>query len=67
GDRTAEQLKMAIGSAWPFTDEPNAEIRGRDLVSGLPKTVIITAAEVREALEEPVQGVVDAVKYCLDK
>ena len=67
GDRTAEQLKMAIGSAWPFTDEPNAEIRGRDLVTGLPKTVIITAAEVREALEESVQGVVDAVKYCLDK
>jgi rod shape-determining protein MreB len=67
GDRTAEQLKMAIGSAWPFTDEPNAEIRGRDLVTGLPKTVIITAAEVREALEESVQGIVDAVKYCLDK
>jgi rod shape-determining protein MreB len=67
GDRTAEQLKMAIGSAWPFTDEPNAEIRGRDLVTGLPKTVIITAAEVRESLEEPVQGIVDAVKYCLDK
>ena len=67
GDRTAEQLKMAIGSAWPFSDEPNAEIRGRDLVTGLPKTVVITAAEVREALEEPVQGIVDAVKYCLDK
>ena len=67
GDRTAEQLKMAIGSAWPFSDEPNAEIRGRDLVTGLPKTVIITASEVREAIEEPVQGIVDAVKYCLDK
>lgn len=67
GDRTAEQLKMAIGSAWPFTDEPNAEIRGRDLVTGLPKTVIITAAEVREAIEEPVQGIVDAIKFCLDK
>jgi len=67
GDRTAEQLKMAIGSAWPFSDEPNAEIRGRDLVTGLPKTVIITAAEVREALEEPVVGIIDAVKYCLDK
>jgi rod shape-determining protein MreB len=67
GDRTAEQLKMAIGSAWPFSDEPNAEIRGRDLVTGLPKTVIITAAEVREAIEVPVQGVIDAVKYCLDK
>jgi rod shape-determining protein MreB len=67
GDRTAEQLKMAIGSAWPFVDEPNAEIRGRDLVTGLPKTVIITAGEVREAIEEPVQGIVDAVKFCLDK
>jgi len=67
GDRTAEQLKMAIGSAWPFSDEPNAEIRGRDLVTGLPKTVIITAAEVREAIEEPVAGIIAAVKYCLDK
>jgi rod shape-determining protein MreB len=67
GDRTAEQLKMAIGSAWPFSDEPNAEIRGRDLVTGLPKTVIITAAEVREALEEPVMGIIDAIKFCLDK
>jgi rod shape-determining protein MreB len=67
GDRTAEQLKMAIGSAWPFSDEPNAEIRGRDLVTGLPKTIVITAAEVREAIEEPVQGIIDAVKYCLDK
>ncbi len=67
GDRTSEQLKMAIGSAWPFSDEPHAEIRGRDLVTGLPKTVIVTAQEVREAIEEPVQAVVDAVKYCLDK
>ena len=67
GDRTAEQLKMAIGSAWPFNDEPNAEIRGRDLVTGLPKTVIVTAQDVREAIEEPVQAFVDAVKYCLDK
>jgi rod shape-determining protein MreB len=67
GDRTAEQLKMAIGSAWPFSDEPNAEIRGRDLVTGLPKTVVVSAQEIREAIEEPVQAVVDAVKFCLDK
>jgi rod shape-determining protein MreB len=66
-EAVVDWVKKAIGSAWPFTDEPNAEIRGRDLVTGLPKTVIITAAEVREALEEPVQGIVDAVKYCLDK
>jgi len=67
GDRTAEQLKMAIGSAWPYSDEPSAEIRGRDLVTGLPKTVVVSAQEVREGIEEPVQAVVDAVKYCLDK
>jgi len=67
GDRTSEQLKMAIGSAWPFSDEPNAEIRGRDLVTGLPKTVIVSAQEIREAIEEPVQAVVDSVKFCLDK
>ncbi len=67
GDRTAEQLKMAVGSAWPYSDEPSAEIRGRDLVTGLPKTVVVSAQEVREGIEEPVQAVVDAVKYCLDK
>jgi rod shape-determining protein MreB len=67
GDRTAEQLKMAIASAWPFSDEPNAEVRGRDLVTGLPKTVVVTAQELREGIEEPVQAIVDSVKFCLDK
>ncbi len=67
GERTAEQLKMAIGSAYPFAREPAAEVRGRDLVTGLPKNVMLSAAEVREAIEEPVQAVVDAVKYTLDK
>jgi rod shape-determining protein MreB len=67
GDRTAEQLKLAIGSAWPYSEEPSAEIRGRDLVTGLPKTVVVSAQEVREGIEEPVQAIVDAVKYCLDK
>jgi rod shape-determining protein MreB and related proteins len=67
GERTAEEIKMAIGSAYPFTDEPHAEIRGRDLVSGLPKTIIISAAEVRRAIEEPVNAIVDAVKTTLDK
>ena len=62
GERTAEEIKMAIGSAFPAEDEPHAEIRGRDLVSGLPKTVVISAAEVRKAIEEPVNLVVDAVK-----
>jgi rod shape-determining protein MreB and related proteins len=67
GERTAEEIKMALGSAYPSEDEPHAEIRGRDLVSGLPKTVVISAAEVRKAIEEPVNLIVDAVKNTLDK
>src|SRR5579863_5682740 len=62
GERTAEEIKMALGSAYPTKDEPQAEIRGRDLVSGLPKTVLITAEEVRQAIEEPVNLIIDAVK-----
>jgi rod shape-determining protein MreB and related proteins len=67
GERTAEEIKMALGSAFPAEDEPHAEIRGRDLVSGLPKTVVISAAEVRRAIDEPVNLIVDAVKNTLDK
>ena len=67
GERTAEQLKMAIGSAYPYADEPSAEVRGRDLVTGLPKTVVLSSPEIREAIEEPVAAFVDAVKYTLDK
>jgi len=67
GERTAEQIKMAIGSACPSADEPHAEIRGRDLVSGLPKTVVISAGEVRRAIADPVSAVVDAVTATLDK
>ncbi|HVR31375.1 MAG TPA: rod shape-determining protein [Acidimicrobiia bacterium] len=67
GERTAEQLKMAVGSAWPQPEEPAAEVRGRDLITGLPKTILLTAPEIREAIEEPTQAVVDAVKYTLDK
>jgi rod shape-determining protein MreB len=68
GERTAEEIKMAIGSAYPYAeDEPHAEIRGRDLVSGLTKTIVISAEEVRRAIEEPVNSIVDAVKTTLDK
>ena len=67
GERTAEEIKMALGSAYPSEDEPHAEIRGRDLVSGLPKTVVISAAEVRRAIEEPLNLIIDAVKNTLDK
>ncbi|MEO5876563.1 MAG: rod shape-determining protein [Streptosporangiaceae bacterium] len=68
GERTAEEIKMAIGSAFPSGgEEPHAEIRGRDLVSGLPKTIVISAEEIRRAIEEPVNAIVDAVKTTLDK
>lgn len=67
GERTAEEIKMQVGSAFPMNDEPHAEIRGRDLVSGLPKTIVIAGEEVRKAIEEPVNSVVDAVKITLDK
>jgi len=67
GERTAEQVKLAIGSAWPYPDEPAAELRGRDLVSGLPKTIVLSSQDIREAMEEPVQAVIDAIKYTLDK
>jgi rod shape-determining protein MreB len=67
GERTAEEIKMAIGSAFPTADEPHAEIRGRDLVSGLPKTIVVSAEEIRKAIEEPVNAIIDAVKTTLDK
>ena len=67
GERTAEEIKISIASAFPFPDEPQAEIRGRDLVSGLPKTIVVEAEEIRRAIEEPVNAIVDAVKNTLDK
>jgi rod shape-determining protein MreB len=67
GERTAEEIKMAIGSAYPLQGENDAEIRGRDLATGLPKTIVVTAAEIRKALEEPVNAIVNAVKGTLDK
>ena len=53
GERTAEEIKMTLGSAFPMTQEPEAEIRGRDMVSGLPSTVVVSSAEIRRALEAP--------------
>jgi rod shape-determining protein MreB len=67
GERTAEEIKLAIGSAHPPEEELQAEIRGRDLVSGLPKTILISDGEIREAMEEPVSSIVEAVKNTLDR
>jgi rod shape-determining protein MreB and related proteins len=67
GDRTAEEIKIQMGSAWPMEEELTADIRGRDLISGLPRTVQITTEHVREAVAEPISAIVDAVKTTLDK
>lgn len=61
GERTAEELKIAIGSAYPQIEEPKAEIRGRELASGLPKPILVGAEEVREAMDECVEQIVQAV------
>ena len=65
GERTAEEIKVTIGSAWPTENEYAAEVRGRELMSGLPKTVVLSAEEVREAIDEPVSAIVDSVIACL--
>jgi rod shape-determining protein MreB len=67
GERTAEEIKVALGSAYPLEEELYAEIRGRDLVTGLPKTIVVSTEEIRDAIEEPVSAIVDAVKVTLDK
>ena len=67
GERTSEEIKIALGSAFPLEEELHAEIRGRDLVTGLPKTVVVSTEEIRRAIDEPVSAIIDAVKVTLDK
>ncbi|MDF2547040.1 rod shape-determining protein [Anaerosolibacter sp.] len=67
GERTAEEIKLNIGSAYPKNNEPKMAIRGRDLVSGLPKTLEISSSEILDALHEPVNSIIDAIKYTLEK
>jgi rod shape-determining protein MreB len=67
GERTAEEIKIALGSAFALEEELHAEIRGRDLVTGLPKTVVVSTEEIRKAIDEPVSAIIDAVKVTLDK
>ncbi|MBI3946220.1 MAG: rod shape-determining protein [Armatimonadetes bacterium] len=66
GDRTAEDVKIQIGSAYPQEEELTMEIRGRDLISGLPRRAVLTSSEVREAIAEPVSEVVETVKETLE-
>jgi rod shape-determining protein MreB len=67
GERTAEDIKIEVGSAFPQENETSIQVRGRDLVTGLPKTFTLTSAEVRDALLEPVNTIVDAIRLTLEK
>ena len=67
GERTAEQIKFEIGSAFPLDEPMTMEIKGRDLIEGIPKTLTITDAEIREALQEPVSIIVNAVRVALER
>jgi len=67
GESTAEQIKVQIGSAFPLEDELEMEVKGRDLVAGIPKTLRITSTEIRDALNEPVSIIVEAVKQALEQ
>ena len=67
GDSTAEEIKMNVGSAFPLDEEKDMEVRGIDLVSGIPKTIKVTSKEIRGALEKPVSQIINAVKQALEK
>ncbi len=66
GDRTAEETKLTIGSAFPLPEEMKMTVRGRDLVTGLPRSAVINSEEIREAISEPVGQIVEAVKVALE-
>lgn len=67
GERSAEQIKLTIGNAFPKPKDEFMEVRGRDLITGLPKNVTITSTEINEALREPINAIVDAIKFTLEK
>ena len=67
GERTAEKIKLEIGSTFEMAEEMTLEVRGRDLITGLPKNIFITSQEIRRALDEPLTAIVDAIKTTLEK
>jgi rod shape-determining protein MreB and related proteins len=67
GERRAEEIKIKLGSAYPVGERLTMEVKGRDLIDGIPKTIVVTDEEVREALREPVMAIVDAVRTCLER
>jgi len=66
GERTAEEIKITIGSAYPLQEEKRMDVKGRDLVAGLPKTLHVTSEEIREALQEPISAIVDVIRNALE-
>jgi rod shape-determining protein MreB len=66
GERSAEEIKIEIGSAYPMDDNRHMEVKGRDLVSGIPKTIVISEEEIRDALDEPISQIVEGVKVALE-
>jgi rod shape-determining protein MreB len=67
GERSAEEIKIKIGSAYPLEEEMTLEVKGRDLVAGLPKTITVTSEEIREALQEPLRAILEATKISLER
>ncbi len=67
GERTAEEIKIKVGSAYPLEQELQMEVRGRDLIAGLPKTITVTSEEIREALQEPINAIVERVRSVLEE
>ncbi|MCX5699349.1 MAG: rod shape-determining protein [Candidatus Omnitrophica bacterium] len=67
GERTSEEVKIKIGSAYPLEEEMSMEVKGRDLVAGLPKTVTITSEEIRESLQEPLRAILEVIKISLER
>ena len=67
GERTAEDIKIKIGSAYPLEEEMSLEVKGRDLVAGLPKTITVTSEEIREALQEPIRAILEVTKISLER
>ena len=67
GERTAENIKMQVGSAYPYEDERDFEIKGRNLVDGLPKNVFVTPSEIRQAIADPISSILDAIRVTLER
>lgn len=67
GERTAEEIKIHIGSAYPLDEERTMEVRGRDMGAGLPKTIVVTSQEIRQALSDPVESIIGAIRYAFER